>query len=78
MDSFPIDACVHRRAGVCFRRTRKEQFKLIVTRASVAGVLKAHQTAEGIEIRTQKNRLVLFVPWLGIADECDYLEADRR
>ena len=55
-----------------FSKAKNKQFKLIVTRASVAGLLKAHETAEGIEIRTQKNNVVLFLPWFGIADEFDY------
>jgi len=55
-----------------FCKTKDNQFKLILTRASVAGILKAYEVPDGIEVRTQKNKLVLFVPWYGIAEDLDY------
>jgi len=61
-----------------FCKTKEKQFKLILMRSAVAGILKAHATAEGIEIRTQKNKAILVVPWHGVAEEFDYFPDTRR
>lgn len=61
-----------------FCQTKDKQYKLILTRQSVSGILKAHEVDNGIEIRTEKGRSVLFVPWYGVAEDFDYFEGDKK
>lgn len=57
-----------------FCKTKNGQYTQILFRQSVPGILIASETSEGIEIRTQKNRTVLLIPWHGIAEDFDYFD----
>lgn len=57
-----------------FVKTKKGIYSLIIVREAVTGILKAIESPEGIEIRTEKEKLILFVPWFGIAEDFDYFK----